>query len=154
MSKNCTISRKNYVLSQDVKNPHPDKRCKNYWLKAEIWQKGMRFIVEEIDLGICFGVEEMKGKIGKRLSKVGSSSDNYEHNNKDLFAALIPFLAEEPESVQNIMEKNGFTYNSDDFSVRFAEKLIKDGKISLEDFKSYVVRIENDIQEDYEKESK
>lgn len=35
-----------YVLAADVSNPNKDKRFKDAWLKAAVWKKGMRFVVE------------------------------------------------------------------------------------------------------------
>lgn len=36
-----------YVLSDEIWNPAPDRRCKDEWLKAPKWEKGWRFEILE-----------------------------------------------------------------------------------------------------------
>jgi hypothetical protein len=39
-----------YIVTQDVTNPHPDRRTRDDWVKAEIVPKGLRIQIEEFPM--------------------------------------------------------------------------------------------------------
>lgn len=71
------------VLSQDVRNPRPDKRHKYDWTKWEVWTKGDKFEIETM------GDVEIIRHVKRGLPGSNSMSVN---RHPEQFAALRPHL--------------------------------------------------------------
>lgn len=86
-----------YTLTQDVKNPHSDKRHRYDWTKRELWRKGETFEIERLS---GFEIVRHVTQAGHPYTTGGSMSMA---RHPEQFAALRPHLAlkvEEPKEVK------------------------------------------------------
>jgi hypothetical protein len=72
-----------YRLTEDVKNPKPDKRQKYDWTAQPVWKAGMLFRAQE---GHSEGISIFSGKF---------SHQNVRPYNKEVWDAIVPHLVEE-----------------------------------------------------------
>jgi hypothetical protein len=78
------------VLTEDVVNPAPDRRCKYDWTKWPVWKKDSKWILETRDAGLYFG-EEPDGRVLNFLYPQGKSGRAL-HQKREPFSLIVSHL--------------------------------------------------------------
>jgi len=129
------IIRKRMVLTQDVKNPHPDRRYKYDWQCFPVWKEGTRFIFEEMDMADYFHDETLRGKKIQFLAAATSTGHQATHKS-GAFQLVYPHLVEEEPSVKGVLTETGMdSYSYRAVNIKVIEFLVSNKYITLDQFR-------------------
>lgn len=115
-----------YELTEDVKNPNPDRRRPNAFAHLPVWRKGTVFVANEIALDVVAG---------------GAHYDNTIWRRSPSEAVLQPFCVERipqgvHETLSAVFRSSSRSYNT---AVDVLEALVASKTITLEDVRRAAV---------------
>lgn len=124
-------------LGRDVTNPFFDRRRRG-WEYAPVWAAGMRFAVNEVDIGLECDIESLCGIIVKRVRPVGEHGSwlllnlrtGKDRPETQRAQAIIDALVLAPVTPQTVLESGGICSRT---AIRIMTHLVDVGKLTLED---------------------
>lgn len=122
-----------YILTQEVKVPRPDRRCRYDWRVLQTVPAGMTFLVEHRDEGDGWISKSIRpeGKYGDKiyLSALSRSEAEDYDGHGTLLKALIPRLQHLPWDIHSTLD---FRF-SKEWHSPLLDTLLEMGKITLND---------------------
>lgn len=123
-----------YRLRQDVINPKPDRRSKQ-WDKLPVLEAGTLFAVEHRDYARLDGALTV---LLRRQNKYGSISV---HSDPELFEAIAPHLAQVIEEPSDYLAREWPSSCYPSIAPDVLDDLVKNGHLTMEQFLQAVKRV-------------
>lgn len=123
-----------YTLTQDVKNPKPDKRMAGDWRATPIWTKGMRFVIEEHS-------DENSEYVFRTMYKLHTYQTIASTHESGRYGAIFSWLEKESDSVDSVFVEMGFR---DRHCEELLTKMVKMDMICLGNLRSAIEKVKED----------